>query len=415
MMGQPSIAEILASLGRRWEAFFWIRCGVGLPWFWPSQPRGQHAMVEARRVVRLHFGRDHHPVLRKLAQVVATIAWPAAVLLHLRLVRRWFGPPQILIKRIPGALWAAIRHNISPSEYYQYELWRPDRRENIDNYLYLNEGLRLFKVLNRQSRVNPIVDKLAFYELCRTHGIPTPEVLAAFAPTGRSMDFRSGLPPHRDLFVKPRIGNGGLAHERFRWDRILFQSNRGCQLRPEDLAGYLANRARTENLTLLVQPALSNHPDLRTEPNAALATVRLVTGRSIHGGITPIFAFMSFGLPNKITAHSNWVTLIDVANGRLMPPPPQNNLFYQYRQFDSNDDCILPDWDAGLRHVKAAHNACSNFVFIGWDVALTADGVMILEGNTNWSAGTYQSLWGEPLGLTKFGDILATQLSHLEK
>ena len=36
------------------------------------------------------------------------------------------------------------------------------------------------------------------------------------------------------------------------------------------------------------------------------------------------------------------------------------------------------------------------------------------EGNTNWTAGTYQSLSGEPLGLTKFGDILATRLGHLK-
>ena len=72
---------------------------------------------------------------------------------------------------------------------------------------------------------------------------------------------------------------------------------------------------------------------------------------------------------------------------------------YQYRQFGSNDACTLPDWDAALRHVKVAHNACSNFVFIGWDVAFTPDGAMILEGNANWDAATYQTLRGEPLGL----------------
>ena len=168
---------------------------------------------------------------------------------------------------------------------------------------------------------------------------------------------------------------------------VLFESNRGCRLRPEDLGGYLANRARTENLTLLVQPALSNHPDLRVEPNEALATARLVTGRSIDGEVTPIFCYILFGLADKITAHSNCVTLIDVANGRLMPAPPQDSpgvSIYQYRQFGSNDACILPDWDAALRHVKAAHKACSNFVFIGWDVAFTPDGAMVLEGNVNW-------------------------------
>ena len=229
--------------------------------------------------------------------------------------------------------------------------------------------------------------------MCKTHGIPTPEVLAAFAPTGKLMDFQSGLPPQHDLFVKARTGLGGRGAERFRWDGIHFQSNRGCRLRPEDLGGYLANRARTENLTLLVQPALSNHPDLRLEPNEALATARLVTGRSIDGEVTPIFCYILFGLADKITAHSNWVTLIDVANGRLMPAPPQDSPgIYQYRQFGSNDACTLPDWDAALRHVKAAHNACFNFVFIGWDVAFTPDGAMILEGNANWSPATYQTL-----------------------
>jgi hypothetical protein len=319
-----------------------------------------------------------------------------------------------VLARVPGALWVAIRHNILPIEYYMYRLWQPDRRINIDNYLYVNESPRLFKLLNRQSQVDPIQDKLAFYELCKTLGIPTPEVLAVFAPAGQLADFPSGLPPRHDLFVKARAGSGGQGAERFQWDRVLFQSNRGCRLRSEDLGGYLANRAQTENLTLLVQPALSNHPDIHSEPNEALATVRLVTGRSTYGEVTPIFGFISWGLANKLTAHSNCVTLINMANGRLMPAPAQSDpgmsiyqSIYQYRRCNT---CTLPDWNAAVSHVKAAHEACFNFVFIGWDVAFTPHGAMVLEGNANWSPDTYQTLQGEPLGLTKFADILATQL-----
>ena len=211
--------------------------------------------------------------------------------------------------------------------------------------------------------------------------------------------------------MKPRLGNGGLAHERFRWDRTLFQSNRGSRLMAKDLGDYLENRARNENLTLLVQPALSNHPDLCVESSGALATARLVTGRSIQGEVIPIFCYILFGLADKITAHSNCVTLVDVANGRLIPTPSHFNpgmSGYQYRQF--GEACTLPDWDAALHHVKAAHNACADFVFIGWDVAFTPDGPKILEGNTNWSPGTYQTLRGEPLSLTKFVEILATHL-----
>jgi hypothetical protein len=374
-------------------------------------------MVEARRIVRRHFGRDHHPVRRKLAQFLVTIAWPPAVLINLWQVWHWLGlgPVELMQarKRIPGALWVAIRHNILPSEYYAYGLWLPDRRMSIDNYLYSNECARLFKALNQPSDPDPIGDKLIFFNICKVHGIPTPPVLAAFTPRGKLFDFESGRSPQHDLFVKGSTASGRA--ERLRWRGGDFESNRGSRLKPENLSAYLVDRARTWNLTLLVQPVLSNHPDLRVEPNGALAMARLVTGRSPSGEVTPIFCFIYFGLPGQITSASNHVTLIDVANGRVMPAPPQDApgmSMYRYRQFGSTDTCKLPDWEAVLRHVKVAHQACSNFVFVGWDVAFTPRGPVVLEGNANWEAATYQTLRGEPLGCTKFADILAARLKH---
>src|SRR5262249_46279363 len=153
--------------------------------------------------------------------------------------------------------------------------------------------------------------KLAFHQMCKAHDIPTPAVLAAFTPGGRLVDFDPDGPPKHDLFVKASTGSSRA--ERFRWRGIDFESNRGCRLKAEDLGGYLADRARTENLTLIVQPVLSNHADLGVQPNGALATARLVTGRSTEGDVTPIFCVMYFGLADQITSHGNCVTLIDVA------------------------------------------------------------------------------------------------------
>jgi len=382
---------------------------VGLPWFWPAHPPGHYAMVEARRVLRWHFGRDHDPMRRKLAQVFVTVTWPLGVLLNLSEARSLVG--RETSKRVPGALWAAIRHNILPSEYFAYGLWQPERRIKVDDYLYSNECARLFKVLNRPSQPNPIDDKQEFHDLCRAHAIPTPSVLAAFAPTGKLVDFASGGPPKHDLFVK--ASTGGSRAERFQWRGTDFESNRGRRIKPDDLAGYLVGRARTEHLTLLVQPVLSNHSDLHVPSNGALATARVVTGRSIASIVTGIFGIMYYGRADEITSHTNCVALIDLATGRLMPSPPQDwpgVSMYQYRRFDSNDACTLPDWDAALQYVKLAHQACPNFVFVGWDVAFTPHGPMILEGNINWDAATYQTLRGEPLGYTKFAKILAERL-----
>ena len=200
----------LRMLSWRWWTFFHKRCLVGFPWFWPARPTDKHVMVDVRRIVRQNFGRDHPSVHRALAQVLTTTAWAPAVLVHLWEIRRFRGPDAVPIKRVPGALSAAMRHNILPGEYFSYALWEPDRRVNIDHYLYSNEATRLFKLLNRPSKPNPIDDKLAFYEMCKTHDIPTPGVLAAFAPSGKLIEFECGQPPEHDLFVKPRAGLGGM-------------------------------------------------------------------------------------------------------------------------------------------------------------------------------------------------------------
>src|SRR5262245_33558672 len=228
---QLRMAGARPSLLGRAVGFFHARCLVGFPWFWPSQPRSSNqTMLYARRIVRRHYARSYNPLHRVLARVLVTIAWPPAVLLNLWEIRRSRGPRAVPIKEAPRALWAAFRNNVIPGEYYAYALWRSDRRANIDSYLYAKEGPRLFRLLNRPSQPDPIDDKLRFYQLCKAHDIPTPAVLAAFAPTGKRLQFESSRAPKHDLFVKPRNGTGGQGSERFCWQGGIFQSNRGCRL-----------------------------------------------------------------------------------------------------------------------------------------------------------------------------------------
>ena len=416
MIHWKRIAGVVKTLPGRAVSFFHRRCLVGFPWFWPSQPLGDQAMVQARRIVHQHYGRDHHPIYRAGARVLVTMVWPLAVLVNLWEIRRSRASAAVPMKRLPGAFWFAIRHNVVPGEYYAYALWHPDHRANIDNYLYSKEGPRLFQLLNRPLQPNLIDDKLAFYQMCKARALPIPAVLAAFAPTAKLLDFESGLPPPRDLFVKPRLGLGGDGSERFRWQGRDFESNRGSRLRPEELGQYLETRARTENRTLLVQPALANHPKLGIDVDGALATARLVTGISLGGDVVPLFAFIYFGEPQQIVAHGR-VAVIDIQTGRLMSAAqdfPLKKRSGRYMDSGPGGAYALPDWEPLLKYVKVAHQACDNFVFIGWDAAFTEDGPVLLEGNANWCADVYQSLC-EPLGHTQFATLLAERLGELEQ
>jgi hypothetical protein len=320
------------------------------------------------------------------------------------------------IQRAPAAIWAALRHNILPGEYYTYALWQPERKMNIDNYLYSHEAARIFRIINRPFQVDPIGDKLAFHDMCVANALPTPTVLAAFAPTGRLREFQSGQPPEGDLFVKPRNGLAGDGTERFRWRGDAFENERGRRIKRQYLDNYLLARARDERRALLVQPNLSNHPDLCVEVNGALATARLVTGHSIHSDVVAIFGFIYFARSDRITAQHGYVALIDVASGRITPAPIKEGSCMKSRSPQADSACKLkyparlPNWHTALEHVKVAHRICSNFAFVGWDIAFSRDGPMLLEGNANWSADEYQSLTGKPLGHTQFANLLAERL-----
>jgi hypothetical protein len=64
----------------------------------------------------------------------------------------------------------------------------------------------------------------------------------------------------------------------------------------------------------------------------------------------------------------------------------------------------LPHWREILRLAIRAHNGFKEFAFLGWDIALSADGPVIVECNTNWGAWIAQVPARTFLGDTKFVD-----------
>ena len=172
-------------------------------------------------MVRWNFGRDHHPVSRKLAQVLVTIGMALS-----RAPKPVAGAA--MVRTAGGISEASSRGTLGrdPPQHFAERVLRiralatGSQNEHRQLSVTTTKPRACSRCSTGGQQIDPIVDKLAFYELCKTHGIPTPEVLAAFAPTGKLMDFRSGLPPQHDLFVKARTGQGGLGAERFRWDRL---------------------------------------------------------------------------------------------------------------------------------------------------------------------------------------------------
>ena len=74
---------------------------------------------------------------------------------------------------------------------------------------------------------------------------------------------------------------------------------------------------------------------------------------------------------------------------------------------------VLKSWPAICALAIKAHNAFKHRVVVGWDIALTPDGPVMLEGNTNQDVMFIQRVHDCPAGDTRFGALLNYQVRAL--
>jgi len=75
-------------------------------------------------------------------------------------------------------------------------------------------------------------------------------------------------------------------------------------------------------------------------------------------------------------------------------------------------DASLPYWQESVALVLRAHAAAfARFPFLGWDIALTPNGPLLLETNSGWGALFHQMLDG-PLGHTAFSRLVALRVQR---
>lgn len=329
--------------------------------------------------------------------------------------------------------WLAIRHGLDEKSYLDYQLYLPERRRVAAAYLQERELFRVGRWLNRQvPRTDgyPIADKLAFAEWCRANSLAAVPTLVEYERGELVVqtlpgDAASSL-PRSDLFSKPSDGTGGHGSERWRYEAGPDGEARwiGRDGRPRSAAGLLEELAH-RSLTLagkygkasrrmLLQPCLRNHRDLLALTPAGLCTVRLVTYRAPGGGARALRAM--YKMPTGDSPADNFcyggiIAPVDLATGRVGPAVRRRGrvLVPVERHPDTGtpiDGHRLPHWAEtvalGVRALDVARGRPS----IGWDIAITDDGPVLVEGNTLSNPDVAQVPSGDPLSDTPYPGAL---------
>jgi len=296
-----------------------------------------------------------------------------------------------IVAQLGDQLWLYLKAGVLPPWYYIYELHRQPGKREARSFIQrceCKDGVpALFKHLKPPS--SELTDKAEFARWCETRGIPAVPVLAIVREDGvdglRSLDQLA-----HDLFVKPLKGKGGRGAQR--WDYLgngRYRSSDGKEL---DAIGMLISIAATSwSGPRVIQPLIRNHPDLAPLNNGALATVRALTCLDETGSPELLGAVLRMAVGENHVVdnlHAGGIAAaISLETGRLGLASNLGtncSLGWLDRHPGSGariEGMRLPYWNDFRSFTERAHGAFADRIMVGWDVAITPEGLILVEGN----------------------------------
>jgi hypothetical protein len=260
-------------------------------------------------------------------------------------------------------------------------------------------------------RINPagwrpdcaLADKARFAARCAEAGLPHPETVALVE---RGAIRILADPAGRALVVKPTDGEGGGGV------RLIDPAP------DRDALHHALAALPRQGGTLLVQPRVEIHAALRDLALAALPTLRIVTMFDEAG--VPEVVSATFRCPTDPAAQVDNMK----AGGLIVPVGLESGtLGLACRGYGGGDHAhhpvtgapiegrILPDWaEAQALAVRAHARAFSDYALIGWDVAFTPSGPILIEGNGKPGVLMPQRAARAGLAQGRYGALLAHHL-----
>lgn len=245
-------------------------------------------------------------------------------------------------------------------------------------------------------------------------------------PTLALDDLAAGLPDWiqaaGELIFKPGFSSRGRGIFGLRRHGSGWVAERGE--REEPVADLLAWARSTLGRGDVLQQRLSTHAALAPLSPGALPTLRLVTCVDEAGAVELVDATLRLGRGSAIVDNFSAGGLaapVDLATG-IAGPACSKRSRWRIGSHDAHPATgaqiagfALPGWDEAKRQAMLGHRALlgEDFLLVGWDVALAADGPVLLEGNWNPGGNLLQTVSGRGIAATRLGELYRHHLARL--
>ena len=262
--------------------------------------------------------------------------------------------------------WCLARYGTTPSEYFMYQFYRKNGRERR-TFLTRRDYTTTYPRINKAD-ISILVNKPKFHarmkEFINRDWLYADENCTA-------ADFIAFAQKHPDMIVKPITTRQGFGV----W-RLTLTGD-------EDLEALYNEKIKGS----LVEERIIQHPALEKLAPGTVNSVRVVTLN--YGDHVDIV-----GCTLKTGGNGSAMDNLHAGGGVGGSVDIETGVVFTHAKTWDGKPCInhpitgeqvtgfkVPNWDILMRRVREAAQAIPELPVIGWDCAITPDGVSIIEGN----------------------------------
>jgi hypothetical protein len=380
--------------------------------------RGRHPLIEnLRRDAAFNFMSRHHPALRYGAIFLLLPYWFLRGAALARKFTRQFGA---IVEEVSGKgkmaqfceqWFLSIWYSIHPCEYHAFRLYNQESRNKFDLYFYRAERDFIAGSRAMQAEWGAVQDKILFEKFCSGHGFSCiPTLCRADKADKTKPEEIAVLARERPLFLKPQAGYGGYGCFSLRYlENGRYLVNQALFLSREDLKDFLAGKFL--NSAYLVQPLVANHPELHDISNGSLCALRIITLLPCPGGEAEyLLGIFQSPIKKMVTCNLGLYCPVDTETGKLGAGFFSLTSYATASSHPAGKGVLpgraLPFWNEAKKLALSAHTALGGVAALGWDVALTENGPLLLEANSGWDPMAIQQAFDKPLGETRLPAVL---------